>query len=99
MKSVDEAPFLDFLDPAFIADPAPTIERLRGEACLARTPIGVLVIEHAKVQALLGDPRLRSSLLDFVRVQGLTDGPIFEAVSKPLLAGGGRDHTRLRQLG
>ena len=98
MKSLDEAPYLDFLDPAFIADPAPAIERLRGEACLARTPIGVLVIEHAKVQALLADPRLRSSLLDFVRVQGLNDGPIFEAISKSLLAVDGDDHTRLRKL-
>ena len=98
MKSLDEAPFLNFLDPAFIADPAPMIERLRGEACLARTPIGILVIEHAKVLALLGDPRLHSSLLDFVRVQGLTDGPIFEAVSNSLLAVDGLDHTRLRKL-
>jgi cytochrome P450 len=98
MKSLDEAPFLNFLDPEFIADPAPTIERLRRETCLARTPIGVLVIEHAKVLALLGDPRLRSSLLDFIRVQGLVDGPIFEAVSNSLLAVDGVDHTRLRKL-
>jgi len=98
MKSLDEAPFLDFLDPEFIADPAPVIDRLRAQSCLARTPIGVIVVEHAKVLALLADPRLRSSLLDFVRLQGLVDGPIYEAVSNSLLAVDGQDHTRLRKL-
>jgi cytochrome P450 len=98
MKPLDDAPFLDFFTPEFIADPAPVISALRRQSCLARTPIGVLVIEHAKVVELLGDPRLHSSLLDFVRLQGLVEGPIFEAVSKSLLAVDGEDHTRVRKL-
>ena len=98
MRSLDDAPYLDFFDPAFIADPAPTIEAIRRQSCLARTPIGVLVVEHAKVTELLGDPRLRSSLLDFVKIQGLVDGPIYEAVATSLLAVDGPDHTRLRKL-
>ena len=98
MRSIDEAPYLDFFDPAFVADPAPRINALRRETCLARTPIGVLVIEHAKVVDLLADPRLRSSLLDFVRVQGITEGPIYDAVATSILAIDGPDHTRLRKL-
>jgi cytochrome P450 len=98
MPSLDDAPYLDFFDPAFVADPAPVIERLRKETCLARTPLGVLVIEHAKVVELLGDPRLRSSLLDFVRVQGISEGPIYDAVALSLLAIDGPDHTRIRKL-
>ena len=98
MRSIDDAPFLNIFDPGFAADPAPTMQALRRETCLARTAIGVLVIEHAKVLDLLGDPRLHSSLLDFMRLQGLVDGPIFEAVAKSLLAIDGEDHTRLRKL-
>jgi hypothetical protein len=98
MKPLDDAPFLDFFSSDFIADPAPVIAALRRQSCLARTPIGVLVIEHAKVVELLGDPRLRSSLLDFVRLQGLVEGPIFDAVATSLLAVDGADHTRLRKL-
>src|SRR4051812_11870630 len=98
MKSIDEAPFLDIFAPEFMADPAPTMNALRRESCLARTGIGVLVIRHAEVLALLGDPRLHSSLLDFMRIQGLADGPIFDAIAKSLLALDGDDHARLRKL-
>src|SRR5262249_4189765 len=44
------------------------------------------------------DPRLRSSLLDFVKVQGLVEGPIYDAVATSILAVDGPDHTRLRKL-
>ena len=53
MKSLDAAPYLDFFDPAFIADPAPVIDAIRRESPIARTPIGALVVEHATVVALL----------------------------------------------
>src|SRR5258706_9928700 len=98
MRSLDAAPSLDFFDPAFVAAPAPAIEAIRRQSCLARTPIGVLVVQHAKVLELLGDPRLHSSLLDFVRIQGLVDGPIYDALATSLLAVDGADHTRLRKL-
>ncbi len=98
MRALDEAPFLDVLSPEFLADPGPMIAELRRRSALVRTPIGVLVIEHAAVLALLADPRLGSSLLDFVRLQGLADGPIYESLSRSLLAVDGEDHTRLRRL-
>lgn len=98
MKSLDDAPFLNFFDPAFEADPAAAIGAIRAEGCLARTPIGAMVVEHATVEALLADQRLESSLLPFVRLQGLTDGLISEFLSRALLAVDGPDHTRLRKL-
>jgi cytochrome P450 len=98
MKPLDEAPYLDIFAPEFIADPAPAIFDARSRSCLARTAIGVLVLEHATVVSLLGDPRLRSSLLDFVRLQGLVDGPVYEGPTTSLLAMDGPDHTRLRKL-
>ena len=98
MKSIDDAPFLDIFSPDFMADPGPTMNDLRARSSLVRTAIGVLVIRHAKVLELLADARLRSSLADFVRIQGLTEGPIYDAVSTSILAIDGPDHTRLRKL-
>jgi cytochrome P450 len=98
VKSLDDAPFLDFMTPEFEADPASAIRAIRSESCLARTAVGALVVERAQVAALLGDPRLDSSLLPFVRLQGLTDGPVFELLSSALLSVDGQDHTRLRKL-
>jgi cytochrome P450 len=98
MTSLDEAPYLDIFDPEFVANPAPRIDALRRQSCLALTPIGALVIQHAKVQELIADPRLRSSLLDFVRLQGIVDGPIHDAVALSLLALDGPAHARLRRL-
>lgn len=98
MKSIDDAPFLDFLSPEFDADPTLATDAARAQSCLARTAIGAVVVSHAEVRALLADPRLDSSLLAIVRLQGLTDGPIFELLSRALLSVDGEDHTRLRKL-
>jgi cytochrome P450 len=98
MRSIDDAPFLDIFAPDFLTAPGPIMDALRRESCLARTAIGVLVIRHANVAELLADPRLHSSLLQFLRIQGLADGPIFDAVAKSLLALDGDDHTRIRKL-
>ena len=98
MRSLDDAPFLDIFDPVFMENPGPPIDEVRRHSCLARTAIGVLVVEHATVLGLLGDPRLHSSLLDFLRIQGLDQGPIYDAVATSLLAIDGPDHTRLRKL-
>lgn len=40
MKSLDDAPYLDFFDPAFEANPAAAMDAIRAQSCLARTPIG-----------------------------------------------------------
>jgi cytochrome P450 len=97
-RHIDDAPFLNFFTPEFQADPAAAIAALREQSWLVRTPIGVLVIARDKVEALLSDPRLRSSLLDFVRLQGLSEGPIYESLARTLLALDGPDHARLRKL-
>lgn len=98
MRSLDDAPYLDFFTPEFEANPVAAMDAIRAQSCLARTPIGAVVVAHAHVQALLADPRLDSSLLPIVRMQGLIDGPIYEQLSRALLAVDGEDHTRLRKL-
>jgi cytochrome P450 len=98
VKALADAPLLDFLSPEFEADPGAVTDVVRAQSCLARTPIGAVVVSHEHVQALLADPRLDSSLMAIVRLQGLNEGPIFEMLAHTLLAIDGEDHTRLRKL-
>jgi cytochrome P450 len=98
MRSVDDAPFIDVFSPEFQADPAAMIRAVRAESPVARTAVGAIVVERAHVHALLADPRLDSSLLAFVRMQGLTEGPVYDMVERSLLAVDGEDHARLRKL-
>ncbi len=97
-KTLDEAPFLDMFSEEVAADPAAAIESLREQSWLVRTPIGGLAIGRTQVQALLADRRLRSSVPDIVRLQGVTDGPLFERLSSSILALEGEDHVRVRKL-
>ena len=98
MRELAEAPFLDLFAPDFQADPAPVIDQLRQNGWVARTALGCLVIGREQVHSLLSDPRLQSSLLFLVRMQGVTKGELHDLVSSALLALDGADHARLRRL-
>src|SRR5581483_84905 len=98
MKTVDDAPYLDMFDEEFMADPVPVMARLQSESWLARTPIGAIAIGREQVQALLSDRRLRSSVPDIIRMQGVNEGPLFDQLSRSILALEGEEHTRLRKL-
>jgi hypothetical protein len=98
VKTLEDAPFVDIFSQEFQTDPVPVVLRLREESWLARTPIGGIVIGRAQVQSLLADRRLRSSVLDFFVLQGVSEGPLYERMQHSLLALEGQDHTRLRKL-
>lgn len=98
MKTIDDAPFIDIFSEEFREDAASVVGRVRDESWLVRTPIGGLVIGREQVQDLLADRRLRSSVLDFLHLQGVTDGILHERMRHSLLATEGDDHTRLRKL-
>jgi cytochrome P450 len=98
MRTLEEAPFVDILSEEFQADPVPLVEGARAVSWLARTPIGAIVLGREYVQALLTDRRLRSSVLEFLGIQGVFDGELRNRLSHSLLALEGDDHTRLRRL-
>lgn len=98
MKTLDEAPFVDVFSAEFDDDPAAVVDRLRPETGVIRTPVGASVIRRELVQRLLADRRLRSSIADLVRLQGVTDGLVAELVGDSLLAQEGDGHARLRKL-
>lgn len=98
MPAIDEAPFLDMFAEDFQADPAPVIDKLREQGWLVRTPLGCLAIGREQVHTLLSDPCLRTSILHLVRMQGVTEGRLYDMVSSAVLAMDGADHARLRRL-
>ena len=98
MKTLEDAPYLDMFSADFQADPVPVIERLRAQSWLVRTPIGGFVIGRSQVQALLADRRLRSSIPEIVRMQGVADGPLYDELTTSIIALEGEDHTRIRKL-
>jgi cytochrome P450 len=97
-STLDDAPFLNMFSEEFRADPGPVIEALRKESWLVRTPIGALAIGRRQVQALLADRRLRSSIPDIVRLQGVTEGPLYDRLVSSVIALEGEDHVRVRKL-
>lgn len=81
--------------------PLPIIQvsnELRGRAALARSPFVVYVLQRDDVARLLHDPRLRGPGLDILRLQGITDGPLYDSTAEVLLFMEGEDHHRLRGL-
>jgi cytochrome P450 len=98
MKTLGDAPFLNIFDPDVQADVEATVRRLRAESPVLRTPIGAAVVGRHEVQALLRNRAMHSSLLSLVRLQGVTEGPVFEMAAASLLAKEGDDHTRIRRL-
>ena len=69
------------------------------QSWVVRTPIGGLVIGRQQVQALLADRRLHSSLPAIVRMQGVTEGPLYEArLDHRSWRSTATTHVRLRKL-
>jgi cytochrome P450 len=98
VKTLDDAPFVDVFSTEFMVDPPSILDPLRPTTGVVRTSVGGLVIRRELVQALLSDRRLRSSVTDIVRMQGVTEGLIFDLVDNFLLSKSGDSHLRLRRL-
>lgn len=97
MQTLADAPFVDLFSEEFQADPGAVIDPLRSETWVVRTPIGGMAIGRAQVAALLADRRLRSSVPDIVRMQGVT-GDLADRMTGSILALEGEEHRRIRSL-
>lgn len=98
MRSLDDAPYIDVFDPAFEAQSASRYAELRPVTAVARTPVGVAVIRHDTVKELLGDRRMISSIPHIIRMQGVTEGRLYDMLATSVISTDGEDHTRLRRL-
>ncbi|HLM63929.1 MAG TPA: cytochrome P450 [Acidimicrobiales bacterium] len=97
MKTLDDAPEVDMLF-SLGEDSAAELERLRARSGILRTPIGGLVVRRDLVVRLLADRRLRSSVLDLLRLQGVTEGITYDLMRHSILVAEGDAHMRLRKL-
>ncbi|HEY6415147.1 MAG TPA: hypothetical protein VIX41_02875, partial [Acidimicrobiales bacterium] len=98
VRGLDDAPFINWFDPAVQADPEPIVRELRARTAVIRTPLGVSVLRRREVQHLLADPRLVTAVAHLVRVQSGGDGPLAEMLGDTVIGMDGPDHTRLRRL-
>lgn len=97
-KTLAEAPYLDIFDARFQAAPEEVVRELRATSPILRTPIGATVVSRRGVQEVLRNRSAHSSLMNLVRLQGVTSGVVHDMAAASLLAQEGEDHTRLRRL-
>jgi hypothetical protein len=89
---------LDLYGSAFCVDPYGELARLRAQDWYAGTAIGTAVLRYKEVQALLSMRELRTPGVDFLAVQGITDGPLVDIMRGFLLNADGVAHARVRRL-
>lgn len=98
MRSLTDAPFIDFVSDLDDDAREAQIAALRAQTAVCRMPIGATIIRRDEVRALLGDPRLVSAIPMLVALQGVNDGPIREMVAAAVISMDGEDHSRIRRL-
>lgn len=91
-------PFLDLYSPEFRTDPHTVLQALREQSWCADTAMGLAVLRYEEVQALLTHRKFRTPGADWLALQGITTGPIVDAMSAFLLNTHGPAHDRVRRM-
>jgi cytochrome P450 len=82
---------------SMIDDPLGTLKRGRDAGWIAEADDGIAaVLHHQQVRELMGDQRLHSNFVDFLRSVGITSGPFYEWMAMSPLNRDGADHQRWR---
>jgi cytochrome P450 len=89
--------FLDLRDEDFRADPHAVLRRSREADWRADTALGTAVLRYDEVRAVLSSWSLRTSGADSLAAQGITEGPLVDAVRGFLPSSDGGTHQRLRR--
>ncbi|HLX50745.1 MAG TPA: cytochrome P450 [Streptosporangiaceae bacterium] len=97
MSELTSVPFLNVRDQAFRPDSA-EVAAAREQSWYAHTPLGLAVLRHQEVSALLADRRLCQGGAESVVAHGIDSGPLFDWLTSILINIEGPDHTRLRRL-
>ena len=93
-----DRPFLDLYGVAFQSNPHAALKAVREQHWCADTPLGLAVLRHTEVKALLSHRSLRTPGADWLALQGITAGPLVETMRTFLLNTHGADHDRVRRL-
>jgi cytochrome P450 len=93
-----QVPTLDLFGPVFQADPHRALREAREQSWCASTPFGMGILRYDEVQAALALRTLRTPGADFLALQGITSGPLVDAIRGFLLSAHGAAHARVRRL-
>jgi cytochrome P450 len=94
-----ELPAFDYTDPS-LRGPRyhETMASLRSRGWLAASALGYFVLDREGVEFFLKSRKLSFPGMQVAEVFGVTDGPLYEEISRNILNIDGDDHRRLRNL-
>jgi len=94
-----EVPQFDYLDPQ-LRGPRfhERMRELHAESWIAQSPLGYFVLDREAVEFFLRSRKLTFPGMRVAEIFGVTDGPLFEEISRNIININGDDHRRLRNL-
>lgn len=94
-----ELPAFDFMDPSLRGDRFhATMADVRGRGWLAAGELGFFVLDREAAEFILKSRKVEFPGMKVAEMFGVTEGPLFEEISRNILNIGGDDHRRLRNL-
>lgn len=94
-----DVPQFDYFDPE-LRGPRfhERMRELHGQSWIAQSPLGYFVLDRQAVEFFLRSRKLTFPGMKVAEVFGVTDGPLYEEISRNILNINGDDHRRLRNL-
>jgi cytochrome P450 len=94
-----DVPEFDYLDPE-LRGPRfhERMRELHDENWLAQSPLGYFVLDRESAAFFLRSRQVAFPGLKMAEIFGVTEGPLFEEISRNIISLGGDDHSRLRNL-
>jgi cytochrome P450 len=94
-----ELPAFDFMDTSLRGDRFhETMASLRGQGWLAAGELGFFVLDREASEFILRSKKVKFPGLQVAEVFGVTEGPLYEEITRNILNIDGDDHRRLRNL-
>jgi cytochrome P450 len=94
-----DVPQFDYVDPE-LRGPRfhERMRELHAESWIAQSPLGYFVLDREAVEFFLRSRKVTFPGLKMAEIFGITEGPLFEEISRNIISLGGDDHRRLRNL-
>jgi cytochrome P450 len=94
-----ELPSFDYMDPELKGERFhATMAALGAQSWLASTPVGYAVLEREAIEFFLRSKSVAFPGVEIAQLQGITEGPLWDEVTRNIININGADHARLRQL-
>jgi cytochrome P450 len=92
-----DIPFLNIVDQEFRFD-APEVAEAQERSWYAESPLGAVVLRYAEARDLLRDPRFVHNGKQYMEMNSVVAGPIYDWFVPMIVNHDGEDHRRLRGL-